>query len=93
MDRLLRAVIVAELRRAMEESEEMYGEQLVSGKELCKQVQCITASFLDEFGNTLPRERARVWKDGIAVRTTNWVYPLHRIKRMIARSELKELRA
>lgn len=93
MDRLLRAEIVAEVRRAMEEMNETYNEQWVSGKELCKQVQCITASFLDEYGQTLPRERGRVWKDGIAVRTTNWVYPLHRIKRMIARSELKELRA
>ena len=93
MDRLLRAEIVAEVRRAMEESQEMYGEQWVSGKELCKQVQCITASFLDEFGSTLPRERARVWKDGVSVRNTNWVYPLHKIKRMIARSELKELQA
>lgn len=34
MDRLLRAEIVAEVRRAMEESQEMYGEQWVSGKEL-----------------------------------------------------------
>jgi hypothetical protein len=93
MDRLLRAEIVAEVRRAMEEMNETYNEQWVSGKELCKQVQCITASFLDEYGQTLPRERGRVWKDGIAVRTTGWVYPLHRIKRMIARSELKELRA
>jgi hypothetical protein len=93
MDRVLRAEIVAEVRRAIGEMNEKYNEQWVSGKELCKQVQCITASFLDEYGQTLPRERGRVWKDGIAVRTTGWVYPLHRIKRMIARSELKELRA
>ena len=41
MDKMLRAEIVGEVRRAMKESLEMYREQWVSGEELCKQISCI----------------------------------------------------
>ena len=60
MDRLLRAEIVAEVRRAMEESQEMYGEQWVSGKELCKQVQMFTEDWLEKYGDILPHKEIKV---------------------------------
>lgn len=91
MDKILRAEIIAEVRRAMADSLEIYREQWVTGDELAKQVQCFTKSWLKAYGNSLPRERATVMGDDGEVHSTGWCYPLNRIRRMVAQGQLKEL--
>ena len=90
MDKMLRAEIVGEVRRAMKESLEMYQEQWVSGEELCKQMNFFSRSWLRSYGHTLPREQVVVTDD--KPHHTGWCYPLHRIQRMLQSGELKALR-
>ena len=90
MDKMLRAEIIGEVRRAMKESLEMYQEQWVSGDELCKQMNFFSRSWLRSYGHTLPREQVVVTDD--KPHRTGWCYPLHRIQRMLQSGELKALR-
>lgn len=93
MDKMLRAEIVAEVRKAMRESLEMYREEWVSGDELCKQVQCFSKSWLRIYGHALPRGQVVVTEDESGQEhRTGWCYPLNRIKRMVATGEMKGLR-
>ena len=91
MDKMLRAEIIAEVRRAMADSLEIYREQWVTGDELTKQVQCFTKSWLKTYGSSLPRERATVMGDDGEAHSTGWCYPLNRIRRMVAQGEVKNL--
>lgn len=90
MDKMLRAEIVGEVRRAMQESLEMYREQWVTEKELMKHVQCLNKTWFKTYGHTLPREQVVVTDD--KPHRTGWCYPLHRIQRMLQSGELKALR-
>lgn len=87
---MLRAEIVGEVRRAMQESLEMYREQWVTEKELMKHVQCLNKTWFKTYGHTLPREQVVVTDD--KPHHTGWCYPLHRIQRMLQSGELKALR-
>ena len=90
MDKMLRAEIVGEVRRAMQESLEMYREQWVTEKELMKHVQCLNKTWFKTYGHTLPREQVVVTDD--KPHRTGWCYPLHRIQRMLQSGELKTLK-
>ena len=90
MDKMLRAEIVGEVRRAMQEGLEMYREQWVTEKELMKHVQCLNKTWFKTYGHTLPREQVVVTDD--KPHRTGWCYPLHRIQRMLQSGELKTLK-
>lgn len=93
MDKMLRAEIVAEVRKAMRESLEMYREEWVTDKELMKHVQCLNKTWFRTYGHTLPREQVVVTEDeSDQEHRTGWCYPLNRIKRMVATGEMKGLR-
>lgn len=87
---MLRAEIVGEVRKAMQESLEMYREQWVTEKELMKHVQCLNKTWFKTYGHTLPREQVVVTDD--KPHRTGWCYPLHRIQRMLQSGELKTLK-
>ena len=87
---MLRAEIVGEVRRAMQESLEMYREEWVTDKELMKRVQCLNKTWFKTYGHTLPREQVVVTDD--KPHRTGWCYPLHRIQRMLRSGELKTLK-
>ena len=90
MDRLLRAEIVAEVKRAMMESLEVAEEKWLTASELCDQFQMFTASWLKTYGKFLPRQRAEVIENG-KVTASRWAYPMHKIARMIDNNEIKNL--
>ena len=92
MDKMLRAEIMGEVRRAMQESLEMYREQWVTDKELMKHVQCLNKTWFKTYGRTLPREQVIVTDSDNVPHRTTWCYPLHRIQRMLQSGELKALR-
>lgn len=91
MDKMLRAEIISEVRRAMADSLEIYREQWVTGDELTKQVQFFSKSWLKAYGSSLPRERATVMGDDGEPHSTGWCYPLNKIRRMVAQGEVKNL--
>ena len=92
MDKMLRAEIVAEVQKAMQESLEMYREQWVTDKELMKHVQCLNKTWFKTYGHTLPREQVVVTEvESGKPHYTSWCYPLHKIQRMLSTGELKNI--
>lgn len=92
MDKMLRAEIMGEVRRAMQESLEMYREEWVTDKELMKHVQCLNKTWFKTYGHTLPREQVVVTeKESGKPHYTSWCYPLHKIQRMLSTGELKNI--
>ena len=90
MDRLLRAEIVAEVKRSMQEALEVANEKWLSADELCAQFAMFNRSWLKTYGKFLPRQRAEVAEDGRIV-VTHWAYPQHKIARMIADGSIKDI--
>jgi hypothetical protein len=90
MDKMLRAEIVATVQMAQMEANETYNERWLTDKQLCEHVGVFTKRWLKDNGYLLPRTRAE-WSDQKGNHRTPWVYPLHRINRMIASGEIKRL--
>lgn len=91
MDRILRAEIVAEVRKSMTEALEVANEKWLTGDELCKQFMMFTPSWLKTYGKYLPRQRAEVTDENGTIMASRWAYPQHRIARMIASNEIKSI--
>jgi hypothetical protein len=89
MDRLLRAEIVAEVRKSMTEILESANEKWLTGDELCEQFQMFSPGWLKAYGDRLPRQRAEVM-DG-CTKVSRWAYPQHKIARMINDGTIKNL--
>ena len=89
MDRVLRAEIVAEVRRSMTEILEVANEKWLTGEELCKQFQMFSPGWLKAYGERLPRQRAEVQDGG--TKASRWAYPMHKIARMINDGTIKDL--
>ena len=89
MDRLLRAEIVAEVRKSMTEILEVANEKWISGDELCEQFQMFSPGWLKAYGERLPRQRAEVMDS--CTKVSRWAYPQHKIARMINDGTIKNL--
>lgn len=88
MDKLLRAEIVAEVRRAMVE----LNERWVTADVLCEHVGTLTKRFLQDHGDMFNRTRVE-WVDKYGTRHPQaWLYPLYEIKAMILNGKIKELK-
>ena len=90
MDKQLRAEIVAEVKRGMEECLEVANERWLSADELCNQFQMFSPSWIKTYGHQLPRQRVEVTTQSGRV-STRFAYPQHRIARMIADGSIKDL--
>jgi hypothetical protein len=92
MDKHLKAEIVATVNQAMMEAHETYKEKWLTDEQLCDHIGVFTKRWLKDHGHLLPRTRAE-WSDEKGVgHNTSWVYPLHRVQRMLADGEIKRLR-
>ena len=91
MDRILRAEIVAEVRKTVAEAMEMYQEQWLTSDQLMQRFGFITKDWPKKYGETLPRERMEVIDVDGELRCSRWGYPLHKIQRMIAERQHKRL--
>lgn len=88
MDKLLRAEIVSEVRRAMVE----LNERWVTADVLCEHVGTLTKRFLQDHGDMFNRTRVE-WVDKYGTRHPQaWLYPLYEIKAMILNGKIKELK-
>lgn len=101
MDKALRSEIVAvvtltlsrELRHALTDKMELYGEKWVTGNELCEMIGCFSRSWLKSYGHTLPRAQIMVTEDATGdEHRTGWCYPLHKIQRLLSEGKLAKLK-
>ena len=96
MDRELRKQIVEEVKRITEmvqrEHWECYHEEWVSAKVLGERIGCFQAGWLKVYGRTLPRTQAVVVDENMVEHRTGWIYPLHKIQRMVMDGEIKNLK-
>ena len=91
MDKILRAEIIATVRKTMTEVLEGADEVWLKPKQLLEQFGMLNQEWLDTNGHLLPREYASViWPNGKEV-NTRYAYPKHKINRMIMNGELKGL--
>lgn len=92
MDRLLRAEIVAEVKRSVAESMEVYDEVWLTADKLGERFGMFTKGWMKMYASTLPRTQAIV-KDGDGEpHRSSWVYPAHKIARMVAEGGIKQLK-
>lgn len=66
-------------------------ERWVTGKTLGSYIETMTDNWLKEYGQTLPRTRAEIENGDGSLTTGHWLYPLHRIERMLWNGEIKKL--
>ena len=92
MDKILRAEIVAEVRKAML----TFSEKWVTADVLCEHVGTLTKRFLQDHGQMFNRTRVE-WNEKYAdgnvrhVVSREWLYPLHEIQEWIRTGKIKEL--
>ena len=80
--------ITAAVRTAIQYSLEDAKEKWVSGDELCKQFQCFTPGWLKRNGKYLDRTRVVIVDNDGNEQKTGWVYPMHRIGRMLREDKM-----
>lgn len=93
MDKLLRAEIVAEVKRSLAEVNEVYQEVWLTKEQLCEIFPMFTPSWIKTFGekSAIPRERISVQsEDGSGVRS-RYMYPKHKINRLIAEGYFRNI--
>ena len=88
MDKILRAEIVAEVRKAML----TFQEKWVTADVLCEHVGTLTKRFLQDHGQMFNRTRVEWDENGRHVASREWLYPLNEIKQWIADGRIKELK-
>ena len=91
MDRQLRAEIVAETRKAIQEAYETYNEKWLKASEVADYISVMTSRWLESHGEMLPRT-AIEWEDEEGHHITSYMYPLHRLQAMMQDGRIKELR-
>ena len=91
MDKILRAEIIATVRKTMTEVLEGADEVWLKPKQLLEQFGMLSQEWLDTNGHLLPREYASVIWPGDKEVCTRYAYPKHKITRMIMNGELKGL--
>ena len=87
------ALIENSVRRIIEETLLSASDQYVCGEELQAHIGFMTPSWVRRYGELLPRCCIQVkGKDG-KLHKSAWVYPIGKIKRMLADGRLKVLNA
>jgi len=88
MDKVLRAEIVSEVKRAML----TFNEKWVTAEVLCTHVGTLTPRFLQDHGHMFNRTRVEYKDKKGHQHAQAWLYPLHEILEWIASGKIKELK-
>lgn len=88
----IRDAVLATVRKATIEMQEVYQEQWLTGEQLCELVPFFTRDWLKRYGCLLPRECARVTDERGNEHRSGWCYPKKRILRMVNEGKLRSLR-
>lgn len=79
------------VRRTLEEEMEMYNEVWLTAEELHKWFGTFTKSWLERYGQALPRRQPQVLDETGAYHKTAHIYPKNQIQRMISNGQIEEL--
>lgn len=88
LDTKTKMEILSAVRAAVRQTLEDAEEQWITGEELCRQFQCFTPGWLKRYGERLSRTQAVTIDKYGNEHTTGWVYPKHRIQRLIQENKL-----
>ena len=91
LDKETKSAILYAVDAAVREAMSQFGEEYVTGKELCKRFQMFTPNWLKLYGHLLPRTRAEVTEQSGEKHVTGWCYPVSKIGRMVENGEIKRL--
>lgn len=91
LDAATRAALMGEIREAVRVALEATEERWLTGEELRKHIGMFSPSWLKTYGSSLPRTQAVVTDCDGREHRTGWVYPLHRIERMLVDGDIKRL--
>lgn len=92
MDSLLRKEITSQVSKVVADAMEVYEERWVFGETLQQHCEIFTSAWLKSYGSSLPRTQGAVkLADGSIKCTKRWIYPLHRIMKMISDGQIKQL--
>ena len=93
MDKILRAEVNATIRQTLLEVLEVANEEWLTKEQLCEHFPMFTPSWIKTFGekSAIPRERISVQsEDGSGVRS-RFMYPKHKINRLIAEGYFRNI--
>ena len=91
LEKELQCAIMRTIEEGVREAMSQFGEEYVTGKELCKRFQMFTPNWLKLYGHLLPRTRAEVTEQSGEKHVTGWCYPVSKIGRMVENGEIKRL--
>ena len=91
LDKELRFAILQAIDEGVREAMSLFGEEYVTGKELCKRFQMFTPNWLKLYGHLLPRTRAEVTDQSGDKHVTGCCYPVIKIGLMVENGEIKRL--
>lgn len=93
LDKLTRLEIAEAVGKAVREALEVYKEEWVTDVGLCEDMPMFSMGWLRAHGDKLPRERLELTDEvtGRKSRGIRWMYPLHKIRRMVATRELNQV--
>ena len=92
LDKVTKEAVLATIRRATMEANEVYQERWLTAEQLCAEVGLFSLDWLSRYGMMLPRECIRVSDGAGKCRRSKWCYPLHKILRMISEGALREIK-
>ena len=91
LDKITREAIMATVKKATVEMQEMYHEQWLTADQLCQAIPFFTKEWLKRYGQTLPRECVRVTDAQGIEHRTGWCYPKMKLLRMVHDGDLRGL--
>lgn len=92
-DKETRQAIAKAIENGISAKMEVYEEEWVTDAKLCELLPAFTLNFLKRYGDKIPRERLSVvtW-NGTYIPSKRWMYPLHKIKRMVSEGQFREIK-
>ena len=91
IDKLFKLELFKVVENIIMKAMETYNEKWVTGKQLSESFACFGQQWLKDYGSSLPRTHAVVVDKFGNKHEGPWVYPLHKIQRMVMNGEIKKL--
>lgn len=91
-DKLTREAIAQAIESGITARMETYDEVWLTAEQLSGRIPFFTAGWLKHHGNLLPRERmSTIDADGRMTEGKRYIYPLHKLNRMVAEGQFRQV--
>lgn len=96
-DKETRKAISSSIERTLSKQFEMYEEEWLTDEKLTERLPMFTKEWMRRYASRLPRETVTFIDDegniiGDIKKKKNWMYPLHRIQRLISEGYFRGMR-